>query len=86
MVELGSESHKLNRVLGENAAKSCDYAVLVGEKQAPPIREGLLSTGFPEDKIHVAKSFADAMKFAVELDTKDQKKVILIENDLPDNY
>jgi UDP-N-acetylmuramoyl-tripeptide--D-alanyl-D-alanine ligase len=86
MVELGSESDKLNRELGENAAACCDYAVLIGEKQAPPIKEGLLKAEFAEDKIHVAKSFSEGMKFAMSLDCGDKKKVILIENDLPDNY
>jgi UDP-N-acetylmuramoyl-tripeptide--D-alanyl-D-alanine ligase len=86
MVELGSVSDNLNRELGVNAAVCCDYAVLVGEKQAPPIREGLLSAKFAEDKIQVSDSFAEAMKFAIELEVGDKKKVILIENDLPDNY
>jgi len=91
MVELGTESYRLNKELGVNAASSCDYALLIGQKQAPPIKEGLLEGKFPEDKIHIFDSFNDGMKFANELVTKTDnnplgKKVILIENDLPDNY
>lgn len=86
MIELGEKSHELNRTFGEQAAACCDYAFLIGEKQAKPIKEGLLKAGFPEEKIRVFNSFNEGMDFAKELDAKGDKKVILIENDLPDNY
>ncbi|MCL1831348.1 MAG: UDP-N-acetylmuramoyl-tripeptide--D-alanyl-D-alanine ligase [Oscillospiraceae bacterium] len=85
MVALGEKSQELNAAFGNQAAESCDYAVLVGERQAPPIREGLLQAGFDKDKIHIADSFNNGMKFATELQSKS-KKIILIENDLPDNF
>ncbi|MCL2087584.1 MAG: UDP-N-acetylmuramoyl-tripeptide--D-alanyl-D-alanine ligase [Oscillospiraceae bacterium] len=85
MVELGSREKQLNKELGENAAECCDYAVLVGEKQAPPIIEGLKEKGFPQDKIHIAKSLKEAMAHIEQIPTTG-KKIILLENDLPDNY
>jgi UDP-N-acetylmuramoyl-tripeptide--D-alanyl-D-alanine ligase len=84
MVELGDKLFELNKELGKQAADSCDYALLIGEKQAVPIKEGLLEAGFTQDKIHVFNSFNDGMTFANGL--KEEKKIILIENDLPDNY
>ena len=38
MVELGERQEALNRELGEYAATRCDWAVLVGIRQAPPLK------------------------------------------------
>jgi UDP-N-acetylmuramoyl-tripeptide--D-alanyl-D-alanine ligase len=87
MVELGEKMHELNKAFGAQAAASCDYAVLIGQKQAPPIKAGLAEAGFPEEKIRVFDSFDEGMAFANELESeKGKKKIILLENDLPDNY
>ena len=85
MVELGEREYDLNRELGEFAADCCDAAILVGERQAPPIKEGLLKKGYPEDKIYVVKSLNEGVEIAYGLNA-GRKRVILLENDLPDNY
>jgi len=85
MVELGEREYDLNRELGEFAADCCDAAILVGERQAPPIKEGLLKKGYPEEKIYVVKSLNEGIKIAYGLNA-GRKRVILLENDLPDNY
>ena len=85
MVELGERQDALNRELGFYAAACCDYAVLVGEKQAPPLKEGLLSAGFAEDRLLVAKSLQEALSFVNSL-PDDGKRTVLLENDLPDNF
>ena len=85
MVELGEREYDLNRELGEFAADCCDAAILVGERQAPPIKEGLLKKGYPEDRIYVVKSLDEGVKIAYGLNA-GRKRVILLENDLPDNY
>lgn len=85
MVELGEREYDLNRELGEFAADCCDAAILVGERQAPPIKEGLLKKGYPEDRIYVVKSLNEGVKIAYGLN-QGRKRVILLENDLPDNY
>ena len=85
MVELGEKEEELNAAFGSQAAAVCDYVVLVGEKRAVPIKKGLLSAGYPEEKIYVASSIGDAMNHIYALKT-DKKKVVLLENDLPDNY
>jgi UDP-N-acetylmuramoyl-tripeptide--D-alanyl-D-alanine ligase len=68
-----------------NIAKVCDFAVLVGQKQAEPIKHGLLDAGFPEDCIYVADELTDGANKAFSL-FPDEEKVVLFENDLPDNY
>lgn len=85
MVELGDREYQLNCELGEAAAECCDRAVLVGERQAPPIKQGLLRGGFPEDRIYVVKSLNEGLQKAYSVNM-GRKRVILLENDLPDNY
>ncbi|MCI9415254.1 MAG: UDP-N-acetylmuramoyl-tripeptide--D-alanyl-D-alanine ligase [Clostridiales bacterium] len=85
MVELGERQEALNRELGAYAASRCDYAVLVGEKQAPPLKEGLLSAGFAEDRLYVAADLQDGLKFVNTLPA-DGPRTVLLENDLPDNF
>lgn len=85
MVELGERQAPLNKELGAYAAKCCDYAVLVGEKQAPPLKEGLLEAGYDESRIYVAKSLNDALRYVSTL-PNEGKRTVLLENDLPDNY
>ena len=85
MIELGEREYQLNKELGMDAAGCCDIAILVGERQAPPIKEGLLAKGFPENKIIVAKDLNEAMRSAYSIQP-GRKRVILLENDLPDNF
>ncbi|MBQ4066861.1 MAG: UDP-N-acetylmuramoyl-tripeptide--D-alanyl-D-alanine ligase [Clostridia bacterium] len=85
MVELGAKEEELNAAFGAQAAAVCDFVVLVGERRAAPIKRGLLEAGYPEEKIYVASSIGDGMNKVYSLKT-DKKKVVLLENDLPDNY
>ena len=86
MVELGEKQDELNREFGKNAAKVCDYVVLVGKKQAVPIKAGLLDEKYDENKIFVASTINEALTHVYALASHGKKKVILLENDLPDNY
>ena len=85
MVELGSEETALNRKFGEQAAVSADYIILVDKKQTEPIAEGIRSAGFDEKKLYIADNFGEAMSHAYAIPGEGHK-VILLENDLPDNY
>ena len=85
MVELGDRQDALNRELGEYAATKCDYAVLVGLKQAPPLKEGLLAGGFPEERIFVAATLTEGLNFVNNL-PREGERIVLLENDLPDNF
>jgi hypothetical protein len=79
----------LNRDFGAKAAGCCDYAVLVRSRlndNAEAIREGLLSAGFGEGRLFLAESLGEALKTADAVETGGRPRVILLENDLPDNY
>lgn len=86
MVELGEKEYELNKEFGRQAAAVCDYVCAVGEKQAVPIVDGLKEAGYPEEKTFVAKNLNEALAKCDILKTGGVKKIILLENDLPDNY
>ncbi len=84
MVELGTSQDELNRKFGVDIAAVCDYAILVGKKQTKPIFDGLADAKYPQEKTFVVSSISEAM--AVVDGLPETKKVILLENDLPDDY
>lgn len=86
MVELGEKQNELNREFGKNAAAVCDYVVLVGKKQAIPIKAGLVDAKYDENKIFVADNINQALEHVYAVSSGGKKKVVLLENDLPDNY
>ncbi len=85
MVELGEDEDEYNRKFGTYAAGCCDWILLVGAKHTEPIREGILSEGFPEKNCLVFDKVEDAISFAYRIKGQEHK-YILLENDLPDNY
>ena len=85
MVELGDKEKEFNYKFGTYAADCCDYILLVGRKHTEPIREGVLSKGFPEEKCLVYDKLEDAMAYAYAIKGEGHR-YILLENDLPDNY
>ncbi|MCR5102212.1 MAG: UDP-N-acetylmuramoyl-tripeptide--D-alanyl-D-alanine ligase, partial [Butyrivibrio sp.] len=85
MVELGAKEDEYNKDFGKQAAAACDYIILVGEHQTKAIKEGALEAGFASDRIHVVSAFTEGAKLMYELEA-GRERVILLENDLPDNY
>lgn len=86
MIELGEKQDELNYEFGERAATSCDYIILVGSKQTKAIYDGVLNRKFDEDKLIVVENLKAAITEAYKIDTNGNKRIILLENDLPDNY
>ncbi len=84
MVELGHKQDEYNYEFGKEASICADYIILVGEKQAPPIKKGVLDGHFDEEKLFVAKNINEA--FIIMRELKGDNKVVLLENDLPDNF
>jgi len=85
MVELGELQESCNMEFGRQAARVCDYVVLVGEKQTQPIKAGLDSEGYPEEKVFIASGIQEALSHVYALQS-EKRKMILLENDLPDTY
>lgn len=84
LVELGEKEFEYNKNLGAAAAKVCDKIIFVGENRSKPLKEGALEQGFNEENLFVAKSFLEAMEIYKTF--ADSNTVVLLENDLPDNY
>ncbi len=85
MVELGEKQYSENKEAGMYAADKCDYAVLVGREQTKPIQDGLLEAGFARSRMIVVDTLQEAFQM-VNAIPDEKQKVVLIENDLPDNY
>lgn len=85
MVELGAieedENRKFGAVIG-NAA--LDLVILVGEERSKPILEGVLSTGYPREKVRIEATLFTANEFLRGY--LQDGDVVLYENDLPDLY
>lgn len=85
MVELGEKEYELNKQFAANATGVCDYIICVGRKRAKPFEDAVAETGYPAERFYVATGLKDAMAYAENI-ASQQRKVILLENDLPDNY
>jgi len=85
MVELGEQEDHYNYELGREAARHCDYIVLVGHRQTESIQRGVTDAGFDREHFYVAENLRDAMKYVYGIVT-NRKLIVLLENDLPDNY
>lgn len=83
MVELGKMQDHYNYEFGKSAASVCDHVYLVGKKQTEAIYKGLEDGGMHQSGVTVCESFIDAFNKA---SSSPEEKIILIENDLPDNY
>ena len=85
MVELGDKAKEYNTAFGAQAAAVCDYIILVGNVNSADIRNGAVDAGFDPERIFIKNTFNEASALMYELDA-GREKVILLENDLPDNY
>lgn len=85
MVELGEKQYAENKEVGMYAADKCDYAVLVGKEQTKPIQDGLTEAGFAQNRMIVVDTLQEAFQM-VNAIPNEKQKIVLIENDLPDNY
>lgn len=84
MVELGAREDEENEKLGAICAQCADYAIFVGEKQAPRLKKGADTVRSGDERIMCAKDIYEA--FAMMRAIDEENKVVLLENDLPDNY
>lgn len=84
LVELGEQEYNFNYKLGLAAAKISDIIILVGKKRAVPMNDAILTTDFNTENLYIVGSFKEAMEIYSSF--ADENTVVLLENDLPDNY
>ncbi len=84
MVELGDREEEENEKLGAICAECADYAIFVGERQYPVLKKGADSVRPDDEKIICVKDIYEA--FNVMRSINEENKIVLLENDLPDNY
>lgn len=84
MVELGEKEEEENEKLGAICAECADYTIFVGEKQAPALKRGADAIRPDDERIMVAKNIYEAFDMMRAINAGD--KIVLLENDLPDNY
>lgn len=84
LIELGEKEYECNYALGLEAAKYCDIIIFVGKNRSKPMVDGVNSTNFNKENLFVASSFFEAMEIYKQF--ADNNSVVLLENDLPDNY
>jgi UDP-N-acetylmuramoyl-tripeptide--D-alanyl-D-alanine ligase len=81
IVDLGAKTLGIHRDLGVLAEKICDAVILVGESDRT---KGLALGITNQQKIHWMSSISDLSAVLKTLNLKNP--VVLLENDLPDNY
>ena len=82
LVELGKQHNKYNMEFAEEAAKVVDIIIIVGEFAKKALLSGLKN--FPKEKIYTVASLSDAINLLSQI--AKPNAVILLENDLPDQY
>ena len=84
MIELGAKQHELNVELGSHIAKSCDWAIIVGEYNREAILEGIRLIGMDNDRIIPVDTFGEAQTELQKIARPGD--IVLYENDLPDTF
>ncbi len=84
LIELGNREKECNYNLGVACGRACDVVILVGKNRSKPIADGVKSTDFNTENLHIVSSFKEAMEIYSTF--ADSNTCVLLENDLPDNY
>jgi len=84
MIELGKFNKEYNSKIAESIIESCDEVILIKNKSSQYIKKRIneLSISFP---IIEVDSFFDANRY-ISKEYPTENIVVLIENDLPDNF
>jgi UDP-N-acetylmuramoyl-tripeptide--D-alanyl-D-alanine ligase len=81
IVDLGGKTLEIHQDLGKLAEKICDAVILVGKSdRTKGLSEGVIG----QEKLHWIDSIRDLSTILKKLSFKNP--VVLLENDLPDNY
>ncbi|MBI2011579.1 UDP-N-acetylmuramoyl-tripeptide--D-alanyl-D-alanine ligase [Candidatus Daviesbacteria bacterium] len=84
LIELGRQSEKENIEFGKDANKVADEIIIVGENAREFLVKGLKEANFPKEKIHIVLELKDGLNLLSQIGKPNA--IVLLENDLPDNY
>jgi len=84
IVEQGKRAHQTNFNYAKQIAKVADHVIIVNKTNRQALNEGLESENYPADKTHIVNTLAEAKALYPSLLKKGD--VLLIANDLPDNF
>ncbi len=85
LVELGDNELEYNEKMGAQCAENAQWLITVGDQtRTEAIRKGAKNAGLHRDNIHAAATVQEAMAFARGL--PGERKMVLLLNDLTDNY
>jgi|LGOV01.1.fsa_nt_gb UDP-N-acetylmuramoyl-tripeptide--D-alanyl-D-alanine ligase len=84
LIELGEKAYESNLNLGKKIGEVASKCIIINEINKQAIKDGLIETGFKLENIYEVKSLKDAQELFRGLLKKGS--VLLIENDLPDNF
>ena len=84
LVELGNVDQKENYKFAKDIAKVANKVIIVNNAYREVLVKGLLDAGFNKKNIYKCEKFEDAKALFPKLLSSGD--VLLIENDLPDNY
>lgn len=82
MVELGESSNTIHQELGLMANKSCSHVILVGKSD----RTNALASRIDMSKVVWMNDIRNLWQTVEKLGVRLNETIILLENDLPDNY
>ena len=81
IVEQGDEMYIENKKIGASIASVADEVLIVNKLNRAPITAGLLDAGYNSKNIKYFDKFSE-----IDLSVYSNGEVVLIENDLPDNF
>lgn len=84
LIELGDREYDCNYALALQATKYCDIIILVGKNRSKPMLDAINTTDFNKENVYTVSSFKEAMEVYAPM--ANAQSVVLLENDLPDNY
>lgn len=82
LVELGKKAPEENQEFAKEASKIVNEFIIVGQNAKADLLNGL--SGFPKDKVHLVSSTQEGITVLSQISKPGA--VILLENDLPDQY
>lgn len=84
LIELGEQSSKENQNLAKNAAKIVNQFIIVGQNAKKDLRLGLKASRFPKESIYFVNTTQEGINLLSQ--NLPPNSVVLLENDLPDQY